>query len=91
MADVRELATLIERNAGTDGVHTTAIPRVALYRLSQVSAPLHAVYEPAVCVVAQGRKQVIAGKGVHVYDVENYLIVLESNQRCTHFQNEAQR
>jgi AraC-like DNA-binding protein len=25
--------------------------------------------------VAQGRKQVIAGKGVHIYDVENYLIV----------------
>lgn len=74
MIDVRELADLIERNTGTDGVHTTVIPRVALYRVSQASAPLHAVYEPAICVVAQGRKQVIAGKGVHVYDVENYLI-----------------
>ncbi len=57
MADIRELAELIEQYAGTDGIHTTAIPRLILYRASQIEEPMHAVYEPAVCIVAQGRKQ----------------------------------
>ena len=75
MTDVRELAQLIEHHAGTDGIHTTAIPRLILYRASHVEEPMHAVYEPAVCVVAQGRKQAIAGEGVYVYDAEKYLVV----------------
>ena len=75
MADVRELAQLIEQYAGTDGIHATAIPRLILYRASQVEEPMHAIYEPAVCVVAQGRKQAIAGEGVYVYDAEKYLVV----------------
>ena len=75
MGDVRELAQLIEQYAGTDGVHTTAIPRLILYRASQVEAPMHAIYEPCVCIVAQGRKQAIAGEGVYVYDAEKYLVV----------------
>src|ERR1700741_2018663 len=75
MADIRELAALIEQYAGTDGIHTTAIPRLILYRASQIEAPMHAVYEPAVCIVAQGRKQSIAGEGVYIYDAEKYLVV----------------
>src|SRR5258708_14293841 len=75
MADVRELARLIEQYTGSDGIHTTAIPRLILYRASQMEEPMHAVYEPAVCIVAQGRKQSIAGEGVYVYDAEKYLVV----------------
>ena len=75
MADVRELAQLIEQYTGTDGIHTTAIPRLILYRASQMEEPMHAVYEPAVCIVAQGRKQAIAGDGVYLYDPEKYLVV----------------
>ena len=75
MADVRELAQLIEQYAGTDGIHTTAIPRLILYRASQLEEPMHAVYEPAVCIVAQGRKQSIAGEGVYIYDAEKYFVV----------------
>jgi AraC-like DNA-binding protein len=75
MADVRELAELIEQYAETDGIHTTAIQRLILYRASQIEEPMHAVYEPAVCIVAQGRKQSIAGEGTYVYDAEKYLVV----------------
>jgi AraC-like DNA-binding protein len=75
MADIRELAELIEQYAGSDGIHTTAIPHLILYRASQIEAPMHAVYEPAVCIVAQGRKQSIAGESVYVYDAEKYLVV----------------
>ena len=75
MAHVCELAQLIEQFTGTDGIHTTAIPRVILYRASHIEEPMHAVYEPAVCVVAQGRKQAIAGEGVYLYDAEKYLVI----------------
>jgi AraC-like DNA-binding protein len=69
-----ELGSLIERFAGTDGVHATAIPRVFLIRSSRPTEQLHAVQEPAVCFVAQGRKQVMAGQSVYVYDRAKYLI-----------------
>jgi AraC-like DNA-binding protein len=75
VADVRELAELIEQNTGTDGSHATPIPRIVLHRASHVSEPMHMVYEPAVCIVAQGRKRTMAGEGVYFYDPEKYLVV----------------
>lgn len=75
MADVRELAELIEQYADGDGSRATAIPRLSLSRASHPSEPLHAKYEPAVCIVAQGRKQAMLGECVYVYDPAQYLIV----------------
>jgi AraC-like DNA-binding protein len=70
----RELARLIEQFAGSDGVHATAIPRVVLIRSSLPTEEIHAVQEPAVCIVAQGRKRVVAGRSVLEYDPAKYLI-----------------
>ncbi|MBX9840644.1 MAG: AraC family transcriptional regulator [Xanthobacteraceae bacterium] len=69
-----ELGRLIEQFAGADGVHATPIPRVFLLRSSHPTDELHAVQEPAVCFVAQGRKRVLAGPSVYVYDRAKYLI-----------------
>jgi AraC-like DNA-binding protein len=74
LSAARELGSLIERFAGTDGVHATAIPRVFLIRSSHPTEQLHAVQEPAVCFVAQGRKRVMAGQSVYLYDRAKYLI-----------------
>ena len=70
----RELARLIEQFTGSDGVHATAIPRVVLIRSSQPTEEIHAVQEPAVCIVAQGRKRVVAGRSVLEYDPAKYLV-----------------
>ena len=69
------LACLIEQYAEEDGVHATAIPRLFLIRSSRPTEPIHAVHEPAVCFVAQGRKQVMVGQSVYVYDSAKYLVV----------------
>ncbi len=69
-----ELAGLIERNTGADGVHRTAIANLALVRSSRVTEPIHALYKPALCVVAQGRKQTQLGERVYVYDAAKYLV-----------------
>lgn len=69
-----ELARLIERHVNADGIHTTPIPRLALLRTSQVTEPLPVVYEPALCLVAQGRKQVILANEIYLYGPEQFLV-----------------
>jgi AraC-like DNA-binding protein len=70
-----ELAALIAQYATADGMHDTGIPRLSLLRASRTSEPIHAVYEPALCIVAQGRKQVMMGDSLFAYDRAQFLIV----------------
>ena len=70
-----ELARLIDRHIKADGIHASAIPRLMLIRASQPSEPIPTVYEPSVCLVAQGRKQVMLSGEVYLYDPEQYLVV----------------
>lgn len=69
-----ELASLLERHTPTDGIHATAIPRMVLIRASHPSTPLHALQEPALCIVAQGRKQVLLGDELYVYGTDQCLV-----------------
>lgn len=75
MERFRELASLIDRFSGRDGVHATAISRVGLIRSTQPTEPLHALHQPALCILAQGRKQVMLGDQVYTYDKSCYLVV----------------
>lgn len=70
-----DLAELIERFAVVDGVHETAIRELTLFRLSKPSEPTPVFYEPAVCVIAQGRKRVLLGDEAYVYDPAHWLLV----------------
>src|SRR5215510_5951529 len=70
-----ELASLIGRNIDADGVLATAIPRLFLMRASQLTEPLPTVYEPALCIVAQGRKQVMLADEVYFYGPEQCLVI----------------
>lgn len=57
-----------------DGVHSTPVPGLTLYRWSETSSPRHGVYRPSLCVVAQGEKQVWLGQQVLMYNPATYLI-----------------
>ncbi|WP_228469246.1 AraC family transcriptional regulator [Paenibacillus sp. JNUCC31] len=70
----QELARLIERFTPEEGSYPTAIPSLAFIRASQVSQPIHAVHEPALCIVAQGSKLVILGQESYTYDPSQYLV-----------------
>jgi AraC-like DNA-binding protein len=70
-----ELASLIGRNIAADGMHATTIPRLFLMRASQLTEPLPTVYEPALCIVAQGRKQVMLADEVYFYGPEQCLVI----------------
>jgi len=75
MPEIAELASLIAQSTATDGIMQTAIPRLSLIRASSVTAPIHALHQPAVCILAQGRKQVMLGDRVYTYDTSHHLVV----------------
>jgi AraC-like DNA-binding protein len=70
-----ELAALIAQNTNVDGIHATAIARLFLIRASQPTAPLHILHEPALCIVAQGQKQMILADQLYLYGSEQCLVV----------------
>ena len=70
-----ELAQRIARSTPAAGVHATAIGRLRLYRVDAPSLPLPTVYEPCLCIVAQGRKQALLDGRAYVYDPLHYLVV----------------
>jgi AraC-like DNA-binding protein len=53
---------------------TTAIPGLMLYRREQPTEPMSAMYEPSICVVAQGAKRVFLGDDTYVYDTRHFLV-----------------
>ena len=54
--------------------HTTAIPGLSLFRRIEPTEPVSGIYEPSVCLVAQGAKRVMLGEDTYVYDAHHYLI-----------------
>lgn len=69
----REMLRIIEKFTPKDGTHDTEVPGLRLIRFSRLSEPVYSVYEPSLCVVAQGSKVVMLGQEVYQYDPSSYL------------------
>jgi AraC-like DNA-binding protein len=52
----------------------TAIPGLSLYRRDEPTQPASYMYEPSICLVAQGVKRVLLGDDTYVYDAHHFLI-----------------
>jgi len=52
----------------------TVVPGLSLFRREEPTAPDGGIYEPGICMVAQGSKRVILGNETYVYDAQHYLI-----------------
>jgi AraC-like DNA-binding protein len=58
-----------------DGVETnTAIPGLTAYQLSAPNVSVPFLYGPCVAVIVQGKKRVVLGSEVYVYDESRYLL-----------------
>jgi AraC-like DNA-binding protein len=55
-------------------LHTTSIPGLSLFRREEPTEPISGMYEPSICMVAQGAKRVLLGDDAYVYDAHHYLI-----------------
>ncbi|MER8743612.1 AraC family transcriptional regulator [Mesorhizobium sp. M1004] len=75
MEKINELAELITHFAPKSGMAGTAVPRLSLIRANQPSAPVPAVYEASLCIIAQGSKRVSLADQSVVYDASSYLLV----------------
>jgi AraC-like DNA-binding protein len=69
------LASAIERRTTADGVSDTAVPALSLSRVSAPSDLVALVYEPSVCVVAQGAKEVLLADEPYRLDPAQLLLV----------------
>ncbi len=55
-------------------LHTSAIPGLSLFRRMEPTEPITGMYQPSICLVAQGAKRVQLGDDTYVYDPQHYLI-----------------
>jgi AraC-like DNA-binding protein len=80
ISDVRHMRELLERMCGrvtraTEGMQLeTVVPRLGLGVARQPSAPVMAVYEPMVCLVLQGAKEVVIGDRALRYDASSCFV-----------------
>jgi AraC-like DNA-binding protein len=71
---VEDLGKRIARWTEHGELLTTAIPGLALFRREEPTEPSSGIYEPSICLVAQGAKRVLLGEDTYVYDAQHYLI-----------------
>jgi len=67
---IHHLETLIEE----DGVVQTDIAGLSISKISHASDFTCSLYEPSVCFIAQGSKQVSLADKIYTYDASSYLI-----------------
>ncbi len=53
---------------------TTAIPGLSLFQRAAPTPPASFMFEPRICVIAQGAKRVLLGDETYVYDAQHFLI-----------------
>jgi len=68
-----ELQTLIARHCRS-AITETAVPGLTLHHATARSTPAFVVYQPRLCVIAQGQKRVVLGDRVFDYDPAKYLV-----------------
>jgi AraC-like DNA-binding protein len=66
---VERMARIMREDGSRD-----IFPGFRLSRSSKPTEPVHSVYQPSFCIVAQGRKQALLGDEVFQYDPGHYLI-----------------
>jgi AraC-like DNA-binding protein len=74
MSPLEKLVDTLNRHTQADGLYRTVLPGVSLARSGKPTMPMPVVYEPTLCLVAQGRKQVMLGTTAYAYDPATYLV-----------------
>jgi AraC-like DNA-binding protein len=73
--ELARLASAVERQTTADDVYVTAVPGLRLSRFSAPSDLAALVYEPSLCVVAQGAKEVLLAGETYRLDPAQSLLV----------------
>jgi AraC-like DNA-binding protein len=73
--ELTKLAAALECQAAVDGAYNTAVSALKLSRFSSPSELVALVYEPSLCVVAQGAKEVVLADEAYRLDPAQSLLV----------------
>jgi len=73
-AGISKLSESIARLTDNWELPETAVPGLALYRRDEPTEPISTMYEPVVCLIAQGSKRALLGDETYVYNPQSYLI-----------------
>jgi AraC-like DNA-binding protein len=70
----KKLGSTIARLTGSKQTFEGAIAGLHVYKRTAVSELTSAMYEPCVCVIAQGAKRVVVGDEAYTYDAQHFLL-----------------
>ncbi|WP_375402984.1 AraC family transcriptional regulator N-terminal domain-containing protein [uncultured Sphingomonas sp.] len=69
------IADYLDDQGFGDGLHLTPVPGLYLFKASRLEMPMHAIYRPSLCIVAQGAKYVAFDDQIVHYGVGQALVV----------------
>jgi AraC-like DNA-binding protein len=72
---LQTLTRLLEQNSRQEGITSTEIPGVDIFKASSTTTSVPVVYQPSLCVLAQGQKQVFMGTNIFAYRAGQFLTV----------------
>lgn len=72
---IRELGILVEKHAQHEGITTTPLPAVKCVKISGAGSRLPTVYAPCLCLIVQGKKDVMISGEVYHYSPAQFLMV----------------
>ena len=84
---LNNLADNIAKYTKNTQEYVTEISGVTLYRFNEPTQPECNIYEPGICLVAQGAKCVQLGNEEYIYDVNNYLLTSVHLPTISHVMN----
>jgi AraC-like DNA-binding protein len=74
VAALESLKKSIARWTDKGDLRETAVPGLSIFRRDEPTPPVNLMYEPRICVVAQGAKRVVLGDETYIYDAHHFLI-----------------
>lgn len=74
-SQLRELAALTVKYSSGDGMHSSAVQGLQCIQLSAPNLELPHVYQPCICVIVQGAKQVLLEQEIYRYAPPQFLAV----------------
>ncbi|RDJ22030.1 AraC family transcriptional regulator [Bosea caraganae] len=73
-AGMRKLGAMIARHVGDSTGGATPVPGLAVARLASAGVATSYLYEPSLCMIAQGAKRVALGETTYRYDEKRFLL-----------------
>ncbi len=69
-----KLTQLVEKFSSKEGLNDTIIPNVSFFKATEINTPLPTVYNPSLCIIVQGSKDVLLGRHLYHYGTGEYLV-----------------